>query len=129
MAVPAVRAKDRILTPKMCAHAHRDRFLPDVRMARAGNEPALMRFCEPLLAQSDREHLAVEREEVGVGWRLLGQELQEVDQAGGNSVKPKSVAAARISLSVQTISVSRATLAEQRWSASAVRSRSGGLCE
>ena len=61
--VAAVRAEDCVVATQMRTDADGDRFLPDIGVARAVDQAALMRLREPLLAEADGKHRAVEREE------------------------------------------------------------------
>ena len=65
--VTAMCGENRVLTSQMRADADGDRFLSDVCMTRPVDQPALMRLRKPLLAEANDLHLAIEREEVGVG--------------------------------------------------------------
>jgi putative transposase len=59
MTVTAMRAEDGIRFMQMRAHTRGDCFLADIGVAGSGDEPALMRFREPLLDHADGEHGAV----------------------------------------------------------------------
>ena len=60
MTMTAMRAEDGVRFMQMRAHTRGDGFLAHIGVAGSVDEPALMRFCEPLLHHADREHGAVE---------------------------------------------------------------------
>ena len=72
VAVAAMRAENHILMPQMGAHAGRDRFLPDVGMAGAVDQPALMRADQQLLAAADKRHRPVQGEQAIGGDSRIG---------------------------------------------------------
>ena len=63
-AVPprTVRAQHRVVRPEMGGHAHRDRFLADVGVTGAVNQPRGVRPGECFLRPPDHDHLPVQRQ-------------------------------------------------------------------
>ena len=70
VAVAAVRAEDGVVGSQMRAHAGGDRFLADVGVAGAVDQPALMTAGELLLGRADQLHGAIEH--IGSGSHCYG---------------------------------------------------------
>ncbi len=66
MPMAAVGAEDDVFLPEMCANARGDRLLPDVRVAGAVNEPALMRARQLLFATADQHHRSIKGQQLGL---------------------------------------------------------------
>ena len=72
VAVAAVRAENHVLMPQMGAHAGGDRFLADVGVAGAVDQPALVRADQQLLAAADKRHRPVQGEQAIGGDSRIG---------------------------------------------------------
>ena len=63
MPVPTVRAEDGVFCSKVRKHAGCDRFLADIRVARAVDQSTLMRLRQPIFALANNLHRAIKCEE------------------------------------------------------------------
>jgi hypothetical protein len=62
VAVPAMRAENRVVGSRVRAHADRDRFLTNVGVASPVHESALVRAGQHFLRTPDDEHAAIQLE-------------------------------------------------------------------
>ena len=82
----AIAGDDAVLAHRHRAlQAHRDRFLPDVEVAEAADQPEPVKLPRALLEAADEQHLAVEFEQLVLA-RLEALGLGRTSARRGNGV-------------------------------------------
>ena len=73
MAVVAVAGDDRVPRLQGRLDSHDDRFLADIEMAEAADQPHAVDLARLLLEAADQQHVAIEFQQViGVGLSIIG---------------------------------------------------------